>query len=179
MAMTPASRVGVLADVHRAMIAFVERRVGDRATAEDLVQEAWAKAEVKEEDVPAKAWMYRVLRNAIIDRSRRLGTQARGLAAFASELEATGADVMSTDLDNMVCQCIGQLAKTLPADQAEALARIELDGLAVKEYAEEAGITASNAGVRVFRARVALRKRVVEACGICAQHGCADCSCGH
>ena len=106
MTMTPASRVGVLADVHRAMIAFVERRVGDRATAEDLVQEAWAKAEVKEEDVPAKAWMYRVLRNAIIDRSRRLGTQARGLAAFASELEATGADVMSTDLDNMVCQCL-------------------------------------------------------------------------
>ena len=168
----------ILADVHRTMLAFVERRVGDRVTAEDIVQEAWAKADVKEDDVPAKAWMYRVLRNAIIDRARRAGTQARGLEAFAQELEATGADVMSLEADRAVCQCIGELARTLPVDQAQALSRIELDGIAVKDYAEEAGITASNAGVRVFRARQALKKRVVEACGICAQHGCVDCSCG-
>ena len=39
-------------------------------------------------------------------------------------------------------------------------------------------ITANNAGVRVFRARQALRKRVVSWCGSCAERGCIDCTCG-
>jgi hypothetical protein len=47
-----------------------------------------------------------------------------------------------------------------------------------REFAAEAGITANNAGVRVFRAREALRKRVVRSCGTCAEHGCLDCTCG-
>ena len=33
------------------------------------------------------------------------------------------------------------------------------------------------AGVRVFRARAALKKLVVESCGVCAEHGCMNCSC--
>jgi hypothetical protein len=48
----------------------------------------------------------------------------------------------------------------------------------VKDYAAEAGISSSNAGVRVFRAREALRRQVVLSCGTCATHGCFDCSCG-
>jgi len=48
----------------------------------------------------------------------------------------------------------------------------------VKDYAARAGLTASNAGVRVFRAREALRKQVARSCGTCADHGCFDCTCG-
>lgn len=44
---------------------------------------------------------------------------------------------------------------------------------------DESAITASNAGVRVFRAREALRKQVTRACGTCATHGCLDCTCKH
>jgi RNA polymerase sigma-70 factor (ECF subfamily) len=33
------------------------------------------------------------------------------------------------------------------------------------------------AGVRVFRAREALKKRVMESCGTCAEHGCLNCTC--
>ena len=43
--------------------------------------------------------------------------------------------------------------------------------------AEQKGLSAANAGVRVFRARDALRRRVMESCGTCAEHGCLDCSC--
>jgi len=38
-------------------------------------------------------------------------------------------------------------------------------------------LSASNAGVRVFRAREALKKRLVESCGTCAEHGCQNCTC--
>jgi len=59
----------------------------------------------------------------------------------------------------------------------DALQRIDVDGVAVKAYADDAGISPSNAGVRVFRAREALRKQVARSCGTCAEHGCFDCTC--
>jgi hypothetical protein len=48
----------------------------------------------------------------------------------------------------------------------------------VTEYASETGMTANNAAVRAHRARQALRRRLAESCGVCAEHGCVDCSCG-
>lgn len=46
----------------------------------------------------------------------------------------------------------------------------EVRGEPVKDFAQSAGISTSNAGVRVFRAREALRKQVLKACGTCATH---------
>ena len=79
---------------------------------------------------------------------------------------------------NEICGCIRTLASTLKQEYAEALQKIDVDGMPVKEFAAAEGISASNAGVRVFRAREALRKQVVRSCGTCAEHGCVDCTCG-
>jgi RNA polymerase sigma-70 factor (ECF subfamily) len=65
----------------------------------------------------------------------------------------------------------------LKPEYADALRRIEVDGVAVKDYADTLGISASNADVRLFRAREALRRQVARACGTCADHGCLDCTC--
>ncbi len=46
-----------------------------------------------------------------------------------------------------------------------------------RDMAREAGITAKNAGVRLHRARQALKKQLERSCGSCAVHGCLDCSC--
>jgi RNA polymerase sigma-70 factor (ECF subfamily) len=73
---------------------------------------------------------------------------------------------------------VARLSETLKPEYAQALRRIDVDGMSVQAYAAEAGITANNAGVRVFRARQTLRKRVVRWCGSCAARGCIDCSCG-
>lgn len=81
------------------------------------------------------------------------------------------------ELHGVVCRCVGTLARTLKLEYADALQRIELDGVSVKGYAEQAGSSSSNAGVRVFCARGALRKQVARACGTCATHGCLDCTC--
>ncbi len=166
---------------HREFVAFVARRVGDAALAEDLVQDAFVKGLERggelREDESARAWFYRVLRNAIVDRYRRATAANTRLAAFADELQR--AEQERAELaDRELCGCIARLIDTLPPDQATALRRIELDGIAVKDFAAEAGIGESNAGVRVFRARKALRSRVERACGTCAEHGCFDCSCG-
>ena len=38
-------------------------------------------------------------------------------------------------------------------------------------------ITDNNAGVRVFRARQALHRQLMQSCGTCAEHGCVECTC--
>jgi copper chaperone CopZ len=60
---------------------------------------------------------------------------------------------------------------------ARALAPVQLDD-AHRVFAEQRGLSSSNAAVRVCRAREALKKRVTESCGTCAEHGCLNCSCG-
>jgi RNA polymerase sigma-70 factor (ECF subfamily) len=172
--------IDVLVENHRAFLGFLERRVGRRDVAEDVLQEAFARSlrapPASMSDESAVAWFYRVLRNAIIDHHRRGGASQRALAALASELEAQ----VEPDLDtrNAVCRCVTSLAGTLKPEYAAALRRVEVDGISLREYADEAGVTANNAGVRLFRAREALRKRVANACGTCAEHGCLDCTCG-
>ena len=166
---------------HREFLAFVERRVGDRALAEDLVQDAFVKGLERggelRDDESARAWFYRVLRNAIVDRHRRHTVADTRLSALEDQLRRAEAERLEPT-DRELCRCIARLIDTLPGEQARALRRIELDGVAVKEFAVEAGLSETNAGVRVFRARRALRERVTRACGTCAEHGCFDCSCG-
>lgn len=171
--------VAVMAENRRAFLSFLERRVGHRETAEDLLQESFARSLdsvplAPEESVTA--WFYRVLRNGVIDHYRRRGVGDRALAALQRELEQEVDP--SPDERDAVCRCVSRLSETLKPEYALALRRVEVDGVSVQDFAAEAGITANNAGVRLFRARETLRKRVVHWCGSCADRGCIDCSCG-
>jgi len=164
---------------HRQFLAFLERRVGDRAIAEDILQDAFVRSIEKGEDIrdetSAVAWFYRMLRNAVIDHYRRSGTRNRALEGFAAELK--DAVEPPPEIKAEICGCVLDLAATLKPEYAAAIQRVDIEDAAVNEFASEAGITASNAGVRLSRAREALRKQVRAVCGTCAEHGCVDCHC--
>ena len=168
-----------LLENHRAFLRYLERRVGDRALAEDILQDAFAKVVERPEQAPTDEaivpWFYRTLRNAAVDKFRRRGAADRAYEAFARELETHEAP--STDMETEICACVSRLAATLKPEYAEALQAIEVTGTPVKAYAEQKGLSSSNAAVRVFRAREALKKRVIESCGACAEHGCLNCTC--
>jgi RNA polymerase sigma factor (sigma-70 family) len=176
---TDHSNVQPLVDNHQAFLRFLERRVGSREEAEDILQEAFGrsldKLTVFGDGESVVRWFYRVLRNAVIDHHRRRAAASRALESFASELEAS---VPPPQVQNEICSCVKTLAQTLKPEYADALQRIDVDGMPVKDFAAAEGISAGNAGVRVFRAREALRKQVVRSCGTCAEHGCIDCTCG-
>jgi RNA polymerase sigma-70 factor (ECF subfamily) len=153
--------------------------VGSRPIAEDILQEAFVKSAGKlgalRNDESAVAWFYRTLRNAAIDYHRRQRTAGKALSAFSHELETHEEPAAETRA--AVCQCVLRLATTLKPEYAEALERIEVQGIPVKQFADEAGISSGNAAVRVFRAREALKKQLVKSCGTCAEHGCLNCTC--
>jgi len=175
----PHPALAVLLENHRAFLGYLERRVGDRTLAEDLLQDAFVKVMHHPEHAPADEeivpWFYRTLRNAAIDQFRRRGAAGRALEAFARELETSTAP--DDELEAEICACVTRLAATLKPEYADALQAIDIDGTPVKTFAELHNLSASNAGVRVFRAREALKKRLIESCGTCAEHGCVNCTC--
>ena len=174
-----ASELSVLLENHRAFLRFLERRVGDRATAEDILQDAFTKVLSRPEVAPdgeaVVPWFYRLLRNAVVDRYRRGGTAAKALELFARELEHQ--ESAPPEVEAEICACVARLAATLKPEYADAIQQIDVEGVPVKAFAERNHLSPSNAGVRVFRARDALKKRVTESCGVCAEHGCANCTC--
>ncbi|MGZ7041774.1 MAG: RNA polymerase sigma factor [Thermoanaerobaculia bacterium] len=164
---------------HRQFLAFLERRVGDRALAEDILQDAFVRSLEKGDDIrdesSAVAWFYRMLRNSVIDHYRRMGTRSRGLEALAAELK--NATSPPPKVADEICACVSELAATLKPEYALAIQRVDVDELPVHGFAAETGITANNAAVRLSRAREALRKQVKASCGTCAEHGCVECNC--
>src|SRR5689334_6801327 len=138
-----ASAIQILVNNHRQFLSFLERRLGARALAEDVLQEAFVKGMQRgatlDDEEAVVAWFYRTLRNALIDTYRRNGARDRGLQALASELETTTEPAQDTR--DATCQCVRALSDTLKPEYADALQRVELDGLSVQGYAAERGIT--------------------------------------
>ena len=171
----------VLVENHRRFLAFLERRVGSRAEAEDILQDAFVRSLDRVDTVrdpeAVIPWFYRLLRNAVIDHHRRRGAEDRALAYAAGTADEAepGADEALRDA---VCVCVAALVETLKPEYATVIKRVDLDGAAVSEFAREVGITANNAGVRLHRAHEALRRQLALCCGTCATHGCFDCHCG-
>jgi RNA polymerase sigma factor (sigma-70 family) len=176
---TSPAPIAILLENQRAFLRYLERRVGDRALAEDILQDAFARVVSRPEQAPADEavvpWFYRNLRNAAIDQFRRRGAADRAYEAFARELETQETPSAHTEAE--ICACVSRLAATLKPEYAEALRAIEVAGTPVKAFAEQKGLSSSNAAVRVFRAREALKKRVTESCGMCAEHGWVNCTC--
>ena len=174
-----AAPLAILLENHRAFLKYLERRVGDRELAEDILQDAFSKVIDRPDQAPMDEgvvpWFYRTLRNAAIDQFRRRGTASRAIEAFGRELETQTSP--EPEMEAEICACVSRLASTLKPEYAEALQAIDVNGTPVKAFAEQRGLSASNAGVRVFRAREALKKRVTESCGTCAEHGCRNCTC--
>ena len=175
----PVASVALLLDNHRALLRYLERRLGDRSIAEDILQDAFAKVIANPEKAPEDEgivpWFYRAIRNAAIDHLRRRATADRAVEAFARELETQ--PIAGAEMNGEICACVSRLASTLKPEYADALHAIEVAGMPVKAYAEQKGLSAGNAAVRVHRAREALKKRVSESCGTCAEHGCLNCTC--
>lgn len=170
--------VVALAEEYPRFLSFLAKRTGDRAVAEEILQDAFARAVTRvhglREDSSAVAWFYQVLRNALVDHHRRSASEGRAMAAFAAEQEGEARD---EELEREVCRCVGRIASDLKPEYAEALRGVEVEGLSLKDFAGKAGITPNNAAVRVHRAREALRRRLVSTCATCAERGCTDCTC--
>jgi RNA polymerase sigma-70 factor (ECF subfamily) len=174
-----ADRTDLLVQRKGEFLRFLERRLGSRADAEDLLQESLLK--VVAHKAPLRdhkklvPWFYQILRNLLVDHFRRGAALHR-----LKDHVAAGTDT-TTEMDDELFQatypCVNDVAATLKPEYGELIRRVELAGEPLHAVARDLGIKPNNASVRLHRARRALRQGLAAMCGACVEHACLDCSC--
>jgi RNA polymerase sigma-70 factor (ECF subfamily) len=158
-------------------LGFLQARVEDRATAQDILQSAYLKtmehaAEIRDNE-SIVAWFYRILRNAIADHYRRGAARERAYEGFANQAPSN----YEPELAKTICACVEDVVLHLKDEYRTAIEQVDLGGKSVEDFAQTAQISANNASVRLHRARKAIAKQLTMVCGACAEHKCLDCTC--
>ena len=141
------------------LYAFVSRRVGgDRALAEDIVQEAWMRAVATwphkgVPDQPA-AWLTRVARNLLVSHFRRRRPQPVDPSQIRLE-----DDRFSPETPWAAALVNWGLAR-MRRGQAELIEAFHLEGKSLREIAAETGLSERAVEGRLTRARANLRRRL-------------------
>ena len=144
---------------------YAMRLTGDRARAEDVVQEtllrAWQHPEVTEDgERSARAWLFTVARNMIIDerRSPRFRRENGSLDTIP-EPEATGPDEVNTALDRLL---LGDAMAQLSQDHRAVIRRSYYLGWTTAQIADDLQIAEGTVKSRLHYAVRALRLTLQE-----------------
>ena len=129
---------------------------GDRAVADDLVQEtlvrAWKSLDKLNDSKAAKGWLLTILRRENARRFERKRPQESGIPT--EELAANRVDY-DTSTEAFVLR---RALDKLPGDYREPLLMQVIHGYSQKEIAAHLGISVAGAGTRLFRAREKMRE---------------------
>ncbi len=172
----------VLTENHRAFLQFLSRRLGSQSDAEDVLQDFCLKALMRQDQLrdpdSLVAWLYALLRTTLVDHYRKTGRQGRISRAYAQEIKIEQTTQENDALHEDLCACLHALLPAMRPDQAELVRRVDLGEENRTLVAADLGIAPSTLGVRLHRARQALRRTLLTACSSCCEHGFGDCGCG-
>lgn len=146
---------------------YLVARLRSREDAEDVLQDFTLKAlqgapRVRGDKIDA--WLNVSLRNALFDRYRRDGARRRLAEAAAAEPAASDEP---DDVEDVSIQCLSACIAQLKPTYATILRHADLEEAPLKTVAEQCGLTANNAAVRLHRARETLRRVMHARCVAC------------
>jgi RNA polymerase sigma-70 factor (ECF subfamily) len=145
---------------------FAHWLTGNRADAEDLVQETYAKAlkgfSSFQEGTNLRAWMFRILRNTFL--TSRSGLAAQNTTLFDDEAADTRANVAyiatpeSVLLQQENQQTVLDALQSIPAGYREIILLCEVEEMSYREIAQVLSVPTGTVMSRLFRARKLLRE---------------------
>ena len=144
-------------------------RTGDPSEADDLTQDVMIQMIRRLGSYQGNArfstWLYSVTRNAATDRQRKSGRQARALEDAGLSMAVTpdsppGPDTLAERAS--LSGVVQTFLRELPVRQREVLDLVDLQGLSSPEAAERLGIEPVSVRASLFKARRALRRRILE-----------------
>src|SRR5437762_8011468 len=152
-----------IAEVYRntypALVRFLYRKVWDQGRAEDLAQEAFARALVHRPE-NTRGWLFVVAANMARDEARRAAREKRHLTLLKSEPDAVhSAPEDEIDADTQRVRVRAALDQLTPRDRAALLAWAS--GLSCDEIAAQSGLARG----AIVTAPARARRRLVDAYG--------------
>ena len=145
------------------MLGYLTRFVGDRALAEDVLQECFVRVHkvrhTYQRGRPLRPWMYAIARHVAVDELRRR-KRRREIKDSDEVLDALpGEDPREAPGQRDPVDLEGAMAE-LPPSQREALVLTKLNGLSVREAAAALNSSEGAVKVKVHRAMAKLRERL-------------------
>lgn len=140
------------------------RLVGDQATMDDVLQDAYLKAyrslhqfESSPSGAKFSTWLYRIVHTTCIDHFRRTKRRPQ----IGLRLVDTMADLQADPGLTVTRRAeIRSALATLPADQATIVALVDGEGYSYDDVAEALGINTGTVGSRLSRGRAAMRQQL-------------------
>lgn len=170
-----------LVESRRKLLAYLRRRLGSTDEAEDVLQSFVLRALSRSENLrdvrTVRGWLSRILATSIADHQRQAARRRKRETVMSPEQFDELSAVPDPELEEAVCNCLYKLLPTLKPEHAEVIWRIDLMEETREAVAAHLGITLNALGVRLHRARQALKRRLEEMCLTCPVHGYLDCCC--
>ena len=134
---------------------YARALVGDRAAADDLVQDtlerAWAKLHLFRQGTDLRAWLFTVMHNVHVNQVRA----ARPTDALEDEMPELAQRAAQGDA--LLVRDLERALAALPAAQREVLLLVALEDLSYEEAANVLGIPIGTVMSRLARAREKMR----------------------
>jgi RNA polymerase sigma-70 factor (sigma-E family) len=142
------------------MVALVTALTGSRTEAEDVAQEAFARAlarwnQLGGYDLP-EAWVRRVALRIVTDSGRRL----RGAIRMTARLSAERPEQAASPEASLGLTDLGQALKQLPFSQREVLVLHYLADMSVEQIAADRGLPAGTVKARLAYGRRRLEREL-------------------
>jgi RNA polymerase sigma factor (sigma-70 family) len=134
---------------------YARALVGDRASADDLVQDtlerAWAKLHLYRRGTDLRAWLFTVMHNVHVNKVRA----ARSTDTLDDDMPELALRAPQTDA--LVVRDLDRAIALLPAEQRAVLLLVTLEDMSYEEVARTLGIPMGTVMSRLSRARDKLR----------------------
>ncbi len=120
-----------LVEWHRDFLAFLERRLGNREEAEEVLQRFSVRALERATDLndvrSVRGWLGRILATAIVDHQRRAIRRRRREVVMEPEAldRASEAIMPDAEVDGIICDCLYKVLPTLRPDHADVIWRAD------------------------------------------------------
>jgi RNA polymerase sigma-70 factor (ECF subfamily) len=152
-----------LIDYSRKALIFAVQLLGSQSDAEDVVQASVEKAlahpKAPKGGIDLQKWLYRVVRNAAIDRIRQLSREDELDTEQQSSPEQSSGQSPERHLEQLQVKTRLMTAlNTLPLMQRELIVLRDYHGNSYEDIAEILAIPAGTVMSRLHRARMALRE---------------------
>jgi len=139
---------------------YARALVGDRNTADDLVQDtlerAWGKFSMWQKRGAVRAWMFGIMHNLFIDRLRAQRSTPEDPAGD----DLPEAPQRPTQSDRLEIADLDRALQRLPAEQREVLLLVAVEELTYREVASALGVPIGTVMSRLSRARERLRSEL-------------------